>query len=273
MIGTFHEEAFYELFSKCHRAAWNDSTQKPKFERKKDTLSFTGYFCRFREWPFDGWEICDGMKEILYDLAHYETDSYRVFPVGFSDLLGYSEIKEPLVEFPTCDKVKQIKLFKNNRVVSSAISIRNNWDVVLPNYGLSYVFVENLKDLDRVKPGDFVLLTLNKLGSLRKRIKRWVKQHGQKIMLVLDESDEITNPYSKRAKAALSCFRRCRSKLLTTGTSTRNNISEFAPQLELLYNNSVNMISWCRCVYSYSKDSDQITSTPNRYHTFRAAGD
>lgn len=151
-------------------------------------------------------------------------------------------------------------------VVSSAISIRNNWDVVLPNYGLSYVFVENLKDLERVKPGDFVLLTLNKLGSLRKRIKRWVKQHSQKIMLVLDESDEITNPYSKRAKAALSCFRRCRSKLLTTGTSTRNNISEFVPQLELLYNNSVNMISWCRYVYSYNKDSDQITSTPNRYY-------
>lgn len=113
---SFSEQAFYELFSKCHRAAWNDSTQKPKFERKKDTLSFSGYFCRFREWPFDGWEICDGMKEILYGLAHYETDSYRVFPVGFSDLLGYSEIKEPLVEFPSCEKVKQIKLFKNNRV-------------------------------------------------------------------------------------------------------------------------------------------------------------
>lgn len=113
---SFSEQAFYELFSKCHRAAWNDSTQEPKFERKKDTLSFTGYFCRFREWPFDGWEICDGMKEILYGLAHYETDSYRVFPVGFSDLLGYSEIKEPLVEFSTCEKVKQIKLFKNNRV-------------------------------------------------------------------------------------------------------------------------------------------------------------
>ena len=26
------------------------------------------------------------------------------------------EIEEPLVEFPTCKKVKQMKLFKNNRV-------------------------------------------------------------------------------------------------------------------------------------------------------------
>ena len=115
----------------------------------------------------------------------------------------------------------------------SNISIRNNWDVVLPNYGLSYVFVERLADLERIRPGDFVLVTLNKLGSYQKQIKKWIKRHNQKICLTLDESDEISNPDSQRAKASLDCFRRCRMKLLTTGTSTRNNISEFAPQLEL----------------------------------------
>ena len=151
-------------------------------------------------------------------------------------------------------------------VVSSAISIRNNWDVVLPNYGLSYVFVEDLKDLARIKPGDFVLVTLNKLGMIQRHIKKWVRRHNQNIMLVLDESDEISNPYSKRAKASLSCFRRCRMKLLTTGTSTRNNISEFAPQLELLYNNSINMITWCRDVYSYNKDSEYMDSNSNAYY-------
>ena len=26
------------------------------------------------------------------------------------------------------------------------------------------------------------------------------------------------------------------------------------------------MVSWCRYVYSYNKDFDQITSTPNRYY-------
>lgn len=148
-------------------------------------------------------------------------------------------------------------------VVSSAISIRNNWDVVLPNYGLPYVFVERLEDLKRIKPGDFVLLTLNKLGTLQRHIKKWIKRHNQKIMLALDESDEISNPSSVRAKAALSCFRRCRMKLLTTGTSTRNNISEFAPQLELLYNNSINMITWCDEVYSFDKDTGEMDSGPN----------
>ena len=151
-------------------------------------------------------------------------------------------------------------------VVSSAISIRNNWDVVLPNYGLSYVFVEALDDLLRVKPGDFVLVTLNKLGMLQRHIKKWIKRHHQNIMLALDESDEISNPHSKRAKATLSCFRRCRMKLLTTGTSTRNNISEFAPQQEVLYNNSINMITWCREVYSYDKDSGTMDYDHNDYY-------
>lgn len=130
-------------------------------------------------------------------------------------------------------------------VISTAISIRNNWDIMLPNFGLSYVLVEQLKDLERIRPGNFVLVTLNKLGAYRKQIKRWVRMHNQKIQLVFDESDEMSSPSSIRTKAVLDCFRKCRFKLLETGTSTRNNISEFAPQAELLYNNSVNMLSWC----------------------------
>ena len=143
-------------------------------------------------------------------------------------------------------------------VVSSAISIRNNWDVVLKNYGLPYVFVERLADLERIRPGNFVIMTLNKMGDYRKHIKRWLKIHGRKVQFVLDESDEISNPSTVRSKAALDCFRRCRSKLLTTGTSTRNNISEFAPQLELLYNNSINMLCWCDTTYTYDREEDCI---------------
>ena len=151
-------------------------------------------------------------------------------------------------------------------VVSSAISIRNNWDVVLPNYGLSYVFLERLEDLARIKQGDFVLITLNKLCLIQRHIKKWIKRYNQNIMLALDESDEISNSSSKRAKSTLSCFRRCRMKLCTTGTSTRNNISEFAPQLELLYNNSINMITWCHYAYSYSKDDGEMEYKLNPYY-------
>ena len=154
-------------------------------------------------------------------------------------------------------------------VVSSAISIRNNWMLVLPSYGLSHRFVRRLKDLQAIRPGDFVLLTLNTVVKYKKQIQRWVRQHGQKIQLVLDESDEIVNPDSQRTKAVLACFRRCRAKLLTTGTSTRNNIREFVPQLELLYNNSVNMLSWPITLYKYSKNRDGepgLSESDNPYY-------
>lgn len=41
-------------------------------------------------------------------------------------------------------------------VVSSAISIRNNWNVVLKGAGIRHVFVERLADFQKVQPGDFV---------------------------------------------------------------------------------------------------------------------
>lgn len=155
---------------------------------------------------------------------------------------------------------------RNTWVVSSAISVRNNWDVVLKNYGLPYIFIERWEDLECIKPGDFVLITLNKVGQYKKRLSKWLKQQRRKIQLVLDESDEISNPGSVRSKAVLACFRRCRMKLLTTGTSTRNNISEFAPQMELLYNNSVNMISWCYELYHYGGKESKLKSEPNPHY-------
>ena len=150
-------------------------------------------------------------------------------------------------------------------IISSAISIRNNWDIVLKNYGLSYVFLEELSDFDKIKKGDFVILTLNALRKYQKQIKRWVRMHNENIQLVFDESDEISNASGATTKACLDCFRRVKYKLLETGTSTRNNISEFAPQLELLYNNSYNMLSWCDRIYKRDKESGDLYSEDNDY--------
>ncbi len=142
-------------------------------------------------------------------------------------------------------------------VVSNAISIKNNWSVVLPNYGIRFVRLNRLSDLDAIQRGDFVLVTLNKLSQYQKQLKNWIKRHNQKVVLCFDESDEITNPSSIRTKAVLDVFRRVKYKLLMTGTSTRNNIVEFAPQLELAYNNSVHMLSWASYTYAYDrKDLD-----------------
>lgn len=151
-------------------------------------------------------------------------------------------------------------------VISSAISIRNNWNLVLRNYDLPYIFVERLADLSRIQPGYFVLLTFNKVSALQRHLKKWLRQIKHNIQLVVDESDELSNPTSIRCRATLACFRRSRMKIETTGTSTRNNISEFATQLELLYNNSINMISWNQLLYRHDKkDNDILESYSNPY--------
>lgn len=113
---SFLEQTFYELSSKCHNAAWNSFKREAEYTQKNDTIQFSERFCTFRGWPYDGWGLHDRMKDILRGLAHFETDSYGVLPVGFSPLLGYADIKEPVVEFPACEKLKQIKFFKNGRV-------------------------------------------------------------------------------------------------------------------------------------------------------------
>lgn len=113
---SFSEQAFYELYCKCHDAAWDTNAQKPKFERRKDTIIFTGNFCNLKSCYKDVWEVSDSMREILWGLAHFETGSYCMIPAGFHPLLGFDGTKETVIEFPTCKMAKQIKLFKSGRV-------------------------------------------------------------------------------------------------------------------------------------------------------------
>ena len=103
------------------------------------------------------------------------------------------------------------------------------------------------------------------LGKLKRSLARFIKLRNRKLCLVFDESDEITNPNSQRTKYVLCLFRRLKYKLLDTGTTTRNNISELYSQFELLYNNSVNMICWCRSIYHENRDRE-IESENNPYY-------
>lgn len=114
---NFAEQAFYELAKKCHNAAWNTYQEKAEYERNKNVIRFSGYKCRCST-RYDGeeWMLQDDMKNILTGAAHFETGSYQLFPVGFSELLGWRGASVSVHEFPTCEKVLQLKMFKNGRV-------------------------------------------------------------------------------------------------------------------------------------------------------------
>lgn len=159
------------------------------------------------------------------------------------------------------------KQVKNVFVVSTAIAIKNNWNDVLEQYGIDYCMIEKLSDIQNIKTGQFVIITLNMMCKYHKFIKRFVKSICQKAVLIFDESDNISNMYSKRTKAVLNAFRRLKYKTLMTGTSTRNNIAEIFPQLELLYNNSINMLSECPDVQERNKENgNELEWTSNEYY-------
>lgn len=104
------------------------------------------------------------------------------------------------------------------------------------------------------------------LGKLKYWLKRFVKSHSNKLCLIFDESDELTNDTSQRTRNTLNLFRRCSYKILATGTTTRNNVAEQYSQLSLLYNNSVNMMCWCSKVYHQDRETHEIEDSPNEFY-------
>lgn len=110
----FAEQAFHELFVKCHSAAWNTTRNEAKFERKKDTIQFKTWFCSFDEYL--NWSLSDGMRNILFGAAHFETGCYDGFPAGLSNILKSWRFSVDIVELSACKKLRQFKLFKNGRV-------------------------------------------------------------------------------------------------------------------------------------------------------------
>ncbi len=143
---------------------------------------------------------------------------------------------------------------KNFFLVGPAIAITGTWSERLAQYGFDFIAPETISDLARIKPGQIVLLSFERLVTLDRHIKKFVKRCGYKIAVLVDESDELTNPVSQRSLVSLKCFRKAKKKLLTTGTMTRNTINELYTQFELLYNNSTAFICWAPTVYHVDKE-------------------
>ncbi len=143
---------------------------------------------------------------------------------------------------------------RNVIILSPAIATNMTWAPFLSVNKEQYQVIRTYKDLENVPKGIFLLISTSMVGKLKRDLMRFVKLSSRKLCLIFDESDEITNPSSQRTRHILSVFRRLKYKILDTGTTTRNNIAELYSQLELLYNNSVNMTCWCDSIYHENKD-------------------
>lgn len=150
-------------------------------------------------------------------------------------------------------------------VLAPAIATELTWQTFLTRNGVPFVKIAKPTELLNLPKGIFVLVSLSRLSNLKRELKRWMKQLSNKVCLLFDESDEITNPDSNRTIDTLAVFRRAKYKMLGTGTTTRNNVNELYPQIELLYNNSVNMMCLCSKIYTQDKSDKTIWGSSNPY--------
>ena len=154
---------------------------------------------------------------------------------------------------------------RNVIVLAPAIATNMTWDSFLETNNEPYRMIRTARDLADVPEGIFLVVSTSMLGKLKRSLAGFIKTRSRKLCLIFDESDEITNPAARRTKHTLCLFRRLKYKILDTGTTTRNNIAEQYSQMELLYNNSVNMTCWCERLYHENRDRE-IESEMNPYY-------
>ncbi|BAX25548.1 helicase [Tenacibaculum phage pT24] len=155
-------------------------------------------------------------------------------------------------------------LTKNVFITAPAIALDLTLKNTLKTNGVNYIEILKADDLNKIKEGQVVLITLGRLRNLKDEVKEFVKSRSNKVSLIFDESDEVKNRLSKRSRAVLNAFRRCHRTILMTGTPTRNNLNEIYPNIELMYNNSYNMMCNVQLIYKQDKKTKEIKSHINK---------
>ncbi|GHU57478.1 hypothetical protein FACS189411_11190 [Bacteroidia bacterium] len=157
------------------------------------------------------------------------------------------------------------KSVRNVVILAPAIAINLTWEPFMERNSENFVTLTDNSDFRHIREGQFLLVSISMLAKLKRELKRLVKTRSKKICLLFDESDEITNPTARRTELTLCLFRRLKYKLLDTGTTTRNHITELYSQIELLYNNSMNMLCFCPEIYCQDKDGEILSSSNDCY--------
>ena len=62
------------------------------------------------------WKLTEDMREILRGAVHFETGSYHSFPQGVPELLDGKSITVDFIDWPSGEKIRGLKMFKNGRV-------------------------------------------------------------------------------------------------------------------------------------------------------------
>jgi len=251
----FPEQTYRKLFDKKRKAHELQETPFSKVKPYKEIV----------EW-FDELIIYDhsnGEEIRLNDIQREDTAKMLMKRYGYLQWgTGAGKSISAVAQMKYRLENKQVR---NVFIVAPAIAINNNWDDILENYGFDYIRIHKMIDIQKIERGQIVILTFGMLTKYERQLKRFMKLQSQKIMLLLDEADAISNPSSKRAKATLNVFRRVKIKQLMSATSTRNSIPESFTAFELLYNNSRHMLSLSPTITIEDRKTGDLNEKVNPY--------
>ncbi len=227
---------------------WSDMTHSPALARYLDEATFInkdGGVCRFTELQ--------------------KSDINLTFQKDFYLLNWQQGSGKTAAVFAKARRLMEDEAVKNVIVLAPAIATNLTWETFLQVNGVKYMTLHRVRDFGYIPEGYFIVVSISMLDKFKRHLYRLMKMRSQKVALIFDESDEITNPNALRTMAVLDAFRRVKYKALATGTTTRNYITELYSQLELLYNNSVNMMCMCGTAYKQNKEG-RIESKDNGYY-------
>lgn len=207
-------------------------SMKRKYSNFSDLQKYDAGLLFQKRYSLLNWQQGSGKTAVLYHFGKYHLDAGRI---------------------------------KNVVLVAPSNAVHMTWEKFLKYNNEEYVIATKPEHLFDVPEGMFVIISVSMLGRVDEAITKFMKQRSQKVCLLFDESDELTSDQSLRTKRTLKFFRRAKYKMLGTGTTTRNYISELYSQFQLLYNSSVLFLCDCFEIY-YENDEKEIRSRTNNYY-------
>jgi trans-aconitate methyltransferase len=269
----FEDKSYYDLFIQKTKKY---SKQNKSFNEMSENESIQNFLntTSLHDYTNDEIIYLNDKQKIDINLSLQKNSSYLAWETGAGKSL--SSIIYGLYRL-------QHNHVKNVFVVAPAIAIKNTFEPMLTNFKIPFVVVKNIEDIAKIQDGQFILITFNMLAKnliknekgaknkenirFSKFVKKFITKNGyDKFCLILDEADQISNINSIRSKSVLNTFRKLKYKLLASGTNIRNNLTEFKTSLDLMYNNSINMLSTTEYIYNTDAKTGEIKQEDNPYY-------
>lgn len=145
-------------------------------------------------------------------------------------------------------------------VVCPSVNVNDPWNKELKERftNVSYFIVKNKKQVHLIKDEQFIVCSLEIMPLIYKQLRKLKFKN-----ILLDESDNIKNKSSIRAKALKAIGKSVDNKIIMTGTPTRNNASEIYNQAEFLFNNWPSMLCTASTYIKYDRRAKEYREENN----------